>query len=105
MPYNCPLCREEHERLWVVEDLDQPFGCSNCIKKRGLHAVAIFLAAREAWPDLAKDGLMSRIALALSEEKAPKEATTGLTGAAASVALIEAAGRLMQRRAGDDSPA
>ena len=66
MPHGCPTCGESNARIWVVEDLAEPFGCTGCIRKRGLEAVEVPLAAREAWPDASKEELSRRISLALS---------------------------------------
>lgn len=98
MPYACPTCREANARIWVVEDLVEPFGCTGCVRKRGMEAVEVPLVAREAWPDTEKGELARRITLALSEDSKPPGAATGMTRAAASVALVEAAARLLGRR-------
>ena len=100
MAYPCPTCREEQPRLWVVEDLAEPFGCTGCIRKRGLEAVEVPLAAREAWPDIPKEDRAGRIQLALSEDGKGPGGGAGITRAAASLALIEAAARLLGRRRG-----
>lgn len=98
----CPTCGLEYDRVWVVVDLDQPFGCTGCVRKRGLHAVEAPLAAREAWPYLDKDLRLKRVALALSADVHAIEEGSGLTSAAVRVDLTNAAARLMGRRR--DSP-
>lgn len=94
----CPGCGERNVRVWVVENLDQPFGCTNCIRKRGMEAVEVPLAAREAWPGLPKDEIERRVQLALSESPMGGAPSQDMTRAAAAVSLIEAAGRLLGRR-------
>ncbi len=99
--HSCPGCGERNVRIWVVEDLDQPFGCTNCIRKRGIEAVEAPLAAREAWPGLPKDEMDRRVQIALSETPTGGTPSHDVTRAAAAVSLIEAAGRLLGRRRGE----
>ncbi len=101
MPYACPTCHEESARLWVAENLVEPFGCTGCIRKRGVQAVEVPLAARQAWPDESKEELRRRIQLALSAESKAPAMCGGMTRAAAGVALVEAAACLLGRRRGE----
>lgn len=98
MSHTCPSCGEQNVRLWVVEDLSEPFGCIGCIRKRGLEAVEAPLAARDAWPEMRKEELARRIDLAVSLADGVRDPAGALTRAAAGVALVEAVGRLLGRR-------
>ncbi len=94
----CPTCGGEYDRVWVVEDLDQPFGCTACIRKRGLQSVEATIAARAAWPQLDMNLRAARVVLALSPNPHAVEKGSGLTSTAASLELIQAAARLLGQR-------
>lgn len=99
MPWTCPVCEEERERVLVFQDEDaEPFACQACAEDLDLaaHGVPLDAAAREAWPSVPEEERRARAALALSE-RLDLVTDGGMDCGTASIDLVNAAARLLER--------